>query len=203
MFRLLRVLQVTVILISLSTSQSTVADACPPQFEDCLKVVGKKPETPECMSFDECAEIPTNLSVACLKSIVGYPNPPVTGEYGEIRDGVIHVGIDYGVPTGTPVYAAKAGIILEIHRNLPIGDRTTLNGNFIRVTHWDGTQGVYLHLENVIVESGDYVNALDQIGTSNDTGRSSGPHLHYQEYQDGKQDRNRTNNPTIAHSACD
>ena len=63
----------------------------------------------------------------------------------------------------------------------PVGDRSTGNGNYIRITYVDGTEGAYLHPESVAVDVGEEVFSGDFIGTSNDTGRGDGAHLHYQQ----------------------
>ena len=74
----------------------------------------------------------------------------------------------------------------------------TGNGNFVRISYDDGTEGVYLHLLSVYVGTGDGVAAGEQIGTSNDTGDSQGPHLHYTQYDD----EDSAVDPTAEHDAC-
>ncbi len=82
-----------------------------------------------------------------------------------------------------------------------VGDRSTANGNYVRINYSDGTQGVYLHMETVDVAAGNEVYSGDYLGTSNDTGSSSGPHLRYEQYND--KNRNSTSDPTLAHPDCE
>jgi len=130
-------------------------------------------------------------------------NASISGPYGQRRLGRIHRGLDLKVPTGTPVYAAKDGVIAQVAYGLPVNDKSTKNGNFVRINYDDGTQGVYLHLEHVDVSvrtEGTGVDAGDQIGTSNNTGSSRGAHLHYHLYEDT--DRQETIDPTLEYGNC-
>lgn len=128
------------------------------------------------------------------------PNAYISSPYGVPRGNRIHNGVDIAVPTGTPVYAAKDGVVSEVVGIYPEGDRSTLNGNFVRINYDDGTAGAYLHLQKTTVKEGWSVDAGDKIGTSNDTGSGFGPHLHYTQYTDG--DGPDTVDPTVEHSAC-
>ena len=85
--------------------------------------------------------------------------------------------IDWTMPIGTPVYAARSGTVVSTY--------TQSNGpdtaNHIWIAHADGTIGKYLHLDykGVRVDEGDQVKVGQLIGRSGDTGFSSGPHLHF------------------------
>ena len=178
------------------------AAECPPQFEDCLTVKGKRINCPDGAL---CSDgFPKNLGIACIKSMVDFPNPVISSVHGEQRDGYRHNGIDIAVPTGTVLNATKDGVVADIEGSLPIGDRTTLNGNFIEVNHDDGTVGVYLHLMEVYVKVGEAVDAGFAIGKTNDTGRSRGPHVHYTEYKNKSKKRSieHTNDPAKVHGNC-
>lgn len=83
-----------------------------------------------------------------------------------------HAGIDIAAPVGTPVQAAGAGVVLET------GD-FFFNGNAIYVDHGQGLVTLYCHLERIDVRAGDRVAAGQRIGLSGNSGRSSGPHLHW------------------------
>lgn len=104
------------------------------------------------------------------------------------------------VPTGTDVFAAKDGEVTEVVRGYPVGDRTTYNGNYVRIQYDDDTLGTYIHLETATVEVGWSIQAGDKIGTSNDTGKSLGPHLHYTLYTD--ETRDDTLDPTLEFPNC-
>ena len=100
--------------------------------------------------------------------------------------------IDMPMPEGTPVLAAKAGVVLDMkmyfagHSNDPADRART---NYIRLLHPDGTMTVYVHLRTASarVSIGQSVAAGEMIAESGNTGYSSGPHLHFAvQRNDGK-----------------
>lgn len=121
----------------------------------------------------DCWSSLTGDNSAGITSGVGYRTHPITGKKNDY-----HNGIDIAVSTGTIVQAAQSGTIVEIEDGHSIG-KGTGNGNFVRINYDDGTQGVYLHLWTVSVSGGDRVSPGRIIATSDDTGNSTRPHLHY------------------------
>lgn len=83
-----------------------------------------------------------------------------------------HNGIDYGVPMKTPVYAVANGYVLWAKKN-------GAYGNEVRLTHSGGGQTNYGHLKNFKVKNGQKVIKSQLLGYSNNTGNSTGPHLHF------------------------
>ncbi len=83
-----------------------------------------------------------------------------------------HAGIDVAAPIGTPVLAAGAGVVVET------GDYF-FNGNSVYIDHGQGVVTLYCHLDRVGVQPGESVAAGQRIGHSGNTGRSTGPHLHW------------------------
>lgn len=81
---------------------------------------------------------------------------------------------DYPVPTNTPVLAWKDGIV-QLVRAL-----TYSYGKHIRINHTDGTSSLYAHLNSFAVKVGDAVKAGQRIAYSDSTGKSTGPHLHFE-----------------------
>src|SRR5690606_25105510 len=88
--------------------------------------------------------------------------------------------IDIAMPEGTPIVAARAGVVVKIE-NSQSGRGNNPAGNFVRIIHDDGTMGVYLHLMrgSVDVREGTRVEVGQQIARSGNTGNSTGPHLHF------------------------
>jgi murein DD-endopeptidase MepM/ murein hydrolase activator NlpD len=89
----------------------------------------------------------------------------------------LHTGIDIGAPEGTPVYAAAYGVVFEINYNYSPNRNY---GRFVIIDHGYGRQTRYAHLENINVKPGQKVKRWQQIGTVGETGRATGPHLHYE-----------------------
>jgi len=101
------------------------------------------------------------------------PRAVITTPY---RDG--HRGIDIAAPTGTPIKAAAAGLVMSTERS--DGDY----GWKLVVDHGDGMTTWYAHLSEFSVAAGDQVRRGQTIGLVGSTGRSTGPHLHFELRQD-------------------
>jgi murein DD-endopeptidase MepM/ murein hydrolase activator NlpD len=88
--------------------------------------------------------------------------------------------MDIAMPEGTPIIAARSGRVVKTE-NAQAGRGNDASGNFVRVRHDDGTEGVYLHLQqgSVSVRVGQRVAVGSPLALSGNTGNSSGPHLHF------------------------
>jgi hypothetical protein len=112
-----------------------------------------------------------------------YPvNGPITQLFGENPDiykkwGYAgHNGIDFGIPNGTPIVAAADGTVDKV--DFENGGY----GNFVKLSHVDGATKYYTyyaHLQSTSVKAGQKVTAGTVVGLSNNTGASTGPHLHF------------------------
>lgn len=92
--------------------------------------------------------------------------------------------IDFNMPEGTPIIAARDGVVVQTEDKFTDGGRDQYyadKANFVRIMHNDGTAGIYAHLmhKGVAVSLGQFVTAGTLLGYSGSTGFSSGPHLHF------------------------
>ncbi len=104
-----------------------------------------------------------------------------------------HVGleqyaIDFNMSIGTPVHAARAGVVARIEESNDIGcwqDGCGAYANYIVIVHNDGTTGEYYHLQQngALVDVGDHIIAGEKIGLSGNTGHTTMPHLHFAVYR--------------------
>jgi murein DD-endopeptidase MepM/ murein hydrolase activator NlpD len=90
-----------------------------------------------------------------------------------------HKGIDIAVPKGTDILASKSGVVSFAGRNGGYG-------NLVKIDHGDGTETYYGHNSQLLVQKGDYVEQGDLIAYAGSTGRSTGPHCHFEIRIDGK-----------------
>ncbi|GHA77688.1 peptidoglycan DD-metalloendopeptidase family protein [Cognatilysobacter bugurensis] len=93
--------------------------------------------------------------------------------------------VDFAVPEGTPVLAAREGAVMQVEsgfRNAGTNAaRFAAQANYVRIAHDDGTMAVYAHLQpdGALVRVGQRVQAGERIGLSGNTGYTTGPHLHF------------------------
>lgn len=90
-----------------------------------------------------------------------------------------HAGIDIAVPVGTPVAAAAQGVVTFAGHD---GDY----GNLVIIQHPDGRLTRYGHLSKILVSRNDQVTAGDEIALSGSTGKSTGPHVHFEVRENGQ-----------------
>ena len=113
------------------------------------------------------------LTAAKLTSSFGMRTHPVLGGRRS------HKGIDLGAPTGTPVYATADGTVA-------MAEWFSSYGNYIQLEHGGNMETRYAHLSGYTVQAGQQVKKGDLIGYVGSTGRSTGPHLHYEVRVDGE-----------------
>lgn len=122
---------------------------------------------------DRLAHIPSiqpvsNKDLRQMASGYGRRVDPV---YGTVR---FHEGMDFSSPIGTPVYATGDGVVTTAGRS------TSGYGNMIDIDHGYNYLTRYAHLSEVLVSNGQHVKRGDLIGRVGNTGKSTGPHLHYE-----------------------
>lgn len=102
----------------------------------------------------------------------------ITSKFGKRRDPInkrwsMHYGLDFGGPINSKVYATAPGKVITAGRH---GNY----GNFIEIDHGAGIRTRFGHLNKILVKKGDIIAFGDKIGLLGNTGRSTGPHLHYE-----------------------
>lgn len=122
--------------------------------------------------FDSVHYRTTICLVDSLSRFVCPHQGKVFSKYG-MRHGRAHTGCDLPYPTGTPVYCAFDG-------RVRLAERHKGYGNLIIVRHENGLETFYGHLSRIDVKAGDWVHAGDLIALGGSTGRSTGPHLHFE-----------------------
>lgn len=115
------------------------------------------------------AGLPTHPPVTYpyLSSSFGWRQHPVTGRHS------MHEGLDFAAPRGTPIYAASGGVVTEA-RYVPG------YGKLVEINHGNGLITRYAHASSIIAKLGDVVEKGQMIARVGSTGRSTGPHLHFE-----------------------
>lgn len=96
-----------------------------------------------------------------------------------------YYAVDINVKDGTPVYAARDGVVMQVESNFEGAglnrEKFGARANLVRILHDDGSMALYAHLraEGVWVRPGQHVHAGQAIGLSGNTGFTTGPHLHF------------------------
>jgi murein DD-endopeptidase MepM/ murein hydrolase activator NlpD len=108
-----------------------------------------------------------------LTSGYGMRRDPITGKRA------LHNGLDISGPAGQPIIAPADGLVVRTGRMGHLG-------NAVYVSHGYGLTTRYGHMSRIAVKPGDQVERGDVIGYIGNTGRSTGPHLHYEVLRDGK-----------------
>jgi murein DD-endopeptidase MepM/ murein hydrolase activator NlpD len=114
-----------------------------------------------------------------LSSRYGRRIDPFTGKPAS------HPGVDFSAPIGTPIYATASGEVIRVGRRGRMG-------KMVEIDHGNGIATRYAHMNGFKVEKGQHVQRGEIIGYVGNTGRSTGPHVHYEVLQNGK-----TQNPFL------
>lgn len=131
-------------------------------------------------SIDTTGVVDTAPQIAAVSVPSGMPlgSAMLTSDYGMRTHPVLggrrnHKGVDLAQPTGTPVYATADGIV-------SMAERYSSYGNYVQIEHGGELQTRYAHLSGYAVAAGEPVQKGQLIGFVGSTGRSTGPHLHYE-----------------------
>ena len=185
-----------------------VEGECLPDFEcgpgtelvegSCVPLVECGPETIPvegvCVPSFECGPGTTLRRGHCVSDVEQWLSLPFPAgsvvEVGQGHSGYFshnnesHFAIDFPLPEGSPIVAARAGVVLAARgdSNQGCGDISCADdANYVLIDHGDGTRGQYWHLQQngALVVPGEFVCAGQLIGLSGNTGFSTGPHLHF------------------------
>ncbi|RUA27670.1 MAG: M23 family peptidase [Bacteroidetes bacterium] len=115
-----------------------------------------------------------NKDLKRIASGFGYRIHPI---YKTLR---MHTGIDFSAPIGTPIYASGDGVVEHLKSKM------TGYGKVMIIDHGYGYESLYAHMNKILVKPGDKVKRGQLIGYVGNTGRSTGPHLHYEVRKNGK-----------------
>lgn len=113
------------------------------------------------------------VNTGWLSSPYGYRSDPFTGKRAW------HAGIDFSALAGSDVVATAAGVVTTVERKAGYGI-------FVEISHGDGYTTRYGHNKTVLVKKGDLVEKGETIAKVGSTGRSTGPHVHYEVTRNGK-----------------
>jgi murein DD-endopeptidase MepM/ murein hydrolase activator NlpD len=141
------------------------------------------PGNPSAAPRDVRYRLPLELAVAGAAA-----GPRIDQGYGgrfSHRDPENRYAVDFATPIGTPVLAARAGLVMQVESDFDRPgldrDRFGARANFVRILHDDGAMTLYAHLKpgGVLVRVGQRVRGGQRIGLSGNTGYTTGPHLHF------------------------
>ena len=92
-----------------------------------------------------------------------------------------HTGFDFAAPIGTPLRAPSSGVVTNAGR----GPASGWAGNYVAIKYPDGTQSLMAHMSTVSVQVGQKVSGCEAVGAIGMTGRTFGPHVHFEIYPAG------------------
>ncbi|MBO4560861.1 MAG: M23 family metallopeptidase [Bacteroidaceae bacterium] len=134
-------------------------------------------------SFNEVVELSREQDdkLACIPAIQPVSNRDLkrtASGYGYRSDPIYHVrtfhhGMDFSCDTGTPVYATGNGKVVYAKWQSGFG-------NLVEIDHGYGYKTRYAHLSKILVKEGQQVVRSEEIGLAGSTGKSTGPHVHYE-----------------------
>jgi len=130
--------------------------------------------------------MPSNCGVFPVQQTSPYILPYEVGRSFRVATTTSHGGtqyysVDFAMPTGTPVVASRSGQVVNLEMSFLEGDNIFGHENLIWIQHMDETVARYYHLahNSARVANGDTVSQGQVIALSDNTGNSTGPHLHF------------------------
>jgi murein DD-endopeptidase MepM/ murein hydrolase activator NlpD len=121
----------------------------------------------------------TSSGHGCLPVVSGYTLAARFGQVGAWAR--YHTGLDFSAPVGTPIHAPISGVVT----NAGIGSASGWAGNYVAIRYADGSQSLMAHMSTVAVRVGQTVSPCQVVGAIGMTGRTFGPHVHFEIYPPG------------------
>jgi murein DD-endopeptidase MepM/ murein hydrolase activator NlpD len=120
------------------------------------------------------ALLPQNTPVmeGFVGSGYGTRTDPFTGQIA------MHAGVDFAAPIGTPIFAAAGGVVISAEQH-------PVYGNAVTIDHGNDLSTLYAHASKIVVKVGDIVKRGQKVAEVGTTGRSTGPHLHFEVHVKG------------------
>ncbi|MEA5488281.1 MULTISPECIES: peptidoglycan DD-metalloendopeptidase family protein [Pseudanabaena] len=132
------------------------------------------PQSIAAIDLNSVSDFSLPVTGAAISSGFGWRVHPITGERK------LHKGVDFAAPTGTPIFAAASGVVTYA------GWSNGGYGNVVELRHENGALTLYAHANRVFVSKGQVVSKGQAIAEVGSTGRSTGPHLHFEIQPDGR-----------------
>lgn len=149
------------------------------QSQSQTQTTARKDEPPiDCVAYPAQTSSPYILPYRVGES---YEVITTTEHYVRGNRGVGLNAVDFQMPIGTSVVAARAGIVVAVQEDYADDNGVDLQENYVFIKHNDGTIGRYFHLtkQGALLEVGDSVRQGDVIARSGNSGQSPVPHLHF------------------------
>lgn len=140
-------------------------------YDEITKLIDKKEDL---LAGTPAIQPVSNKDLSRVASGFGYRIDPV------YKTTKFHAGLDFAAPQGTPIYATADGIIKTA------GNTGNGYGNHVVISHGYGYETLYGHMVRVKVRSGQRVKRGEVIGWVGSTGKSTGPHCHYEVHKNGQ-----------------
>jgi murein DD-endopeptidase MepM/ murein hydrolase activator NlpD len=145
-------------------------------------LIAGKATTPKSKASSTPAAAPRPAATSgknCLPVTGGYS---VAARFGQVGSWArYHTGFDFAAPVGTPLHAPASGVVT----NAGGGPASGWAGNYVAIKYSDGTQTLMAHMSTVSVHVGQTVSACQLVGAIGMTGRTFGPHVHFEVYPAG------------------
>ena len=159
---------------SLSATLTSISNRISFQEKSYLEIEDMIKDKEKLLASTPAIQPVSNKDLNRVASGFGYRIDPV---YKTVK---FHAGLDFSAPQGTPIYATADG------RVTTAGNKSNGYGNHVIINHGFGYETLYGHMVRVKVRNGQMVKRGEVIGWVGSTGKSTGPHLHYEVHKGGR-----------------